>query len=163
MNIAKAAVDACQVLMFDQWMRHYYVKEEGEKLFLSIPEEKMKDIEEKYPDLHPLSAMVNEEELTYEKSQATVCSFIGSRFDGQKYDPTIMPKVFDSKEFKLEMYVFNLWMKGHMSYLDENLLDFSEWQEMYAEWKMMDQVQAYLKKLAKTGPADLDAADCPVQ
>ncbi len=74
-----------------------------------------------------------------------------------------MPKMFDSKEFKLEMYVFNLWMKGHADYLDTATLDFSEWLEMYSEWKKMDEVKAYLKKLYTNPPGNLCATGEAVQ
>lgn len=155
MNIAKAAEDAIEVLMFDQWMRHYYILQREDKLFISIPEDVMAGIKENFPAYYGLAELQNEEELTFEKSQATVCSFIGAHFDGKKYDPSIMPKMFDSKEFKLGMYVFNLWMKGHEQYLDEQVLDFSVWHEMFGEWKKMDEVQVYLDKLYKNPPGNL--------
>lgn len=159
MNIAKAAEDASRVLMFDQWMRYYFVTKEDDKLFLRIPEQTAEEIKASEPNYVSLLEMVNGEELTYEKNQATVCAFIGARFDGSKYSADIMPRVFDSKEFKLEMYVFNLWLKGHEKYLDEQYHSFADWMEMYAEWKKMDEVQAYLARLEKTAAAGEPESD----
>ncbi len=163
MNIEKAVEDASRVLMFDQWIRFYYVTEKDGKMYISIPQEQLDKIEENFSQYHSFAELVNNDELTYEKSQATVCAFIGARFDGRKYDPSIMTKVFDSKQFKVEMYVFNLWLKGHESHLDENWLDFSDWMEMYGEWKKMDQVKAYLKKLDKHTPGNLAETSPTVQ
>ncbi len=41
MNISKATEDAVGVLMFDQWLRHYYVVRREGKLYVFVPEEKM--------------------------------------------------------------------------------------------------------------------------
>lgn len=163
MNIKKAAEETSRVLMFDHWMRHYYVVEREGKMYISIPEDVMESIKQNEPEYFALAELVNEDELTYENSQATVLSYISARFDGKRYEATIMAKMFDSKEFKLEMYVFNLWMKGHEEYLNSNQLEFADWIEMITEWKKMDQVKTYLEKLYKNPPGNLGVSPDKVQ
>ena len=47
--------------------------------------------------------------------------------------------------------------------IDTATLDFSEWLEMYSEWKKMDEVKAYLKKLYTNPPGNLCATGEAVQ
>lgn len=152
-NVKKATQDIFQVLMFDQWLRHNYIVEKDKKLFLEIPEEDMAEIREEHPDLASLADMMGSDEITYEGNQATVFSFIGAKFDGSKYTPETITKVMDSKDMKIEMYMFNLWIKRHEEYLDSGIKPFSEWREMYKNWLEMDQVKNYKDKLL-TSPVD---------
>lgn len=146
-----AVADIAEVFMFEQWLRHYFVVEKDGKLLLEIPQEELKDIYEKEEHLAPLVDMFNNTEISYEKCQTTVCAFVGARYDGSKYGPEVISRAMDSKAFKIEMYVFGVWLKGHESYLDERKLPFSEWREMYAGWNSLDQVKEYRKKLMAGG------------
>ncbi len=146
-----AIKDIAEVFMFDQWLRHYYVVEKDGKLFLEIPEQDHKDLFEKEEHLAPLADMQNNGELTYEKCQATVCAFVGARYDGSKYGPDVVSRAMDSKAFKIEMYVFSVWLKGHEKFLDERRMNFAEWREMYTEWNNLAEVKEYRRKLAAGG------------
>lgn len=148
---ANAVADIAEVFMFEQWLRHYYVVEKDGKLMLEIPQEDLKEIYEKEEHLAPLADMFINSEISYEKCQTTVCAFVGARYDGAKYGPEVISRAMDSKAFKIEMYVFGVWMKGHEAYLDERKLPFSEWREMYAGWNSLDQVKEYRKKLMAGG------------
>jgi len=148
---AQAVADIAQVFMFEQWLRHYFVVEKGGKLFIEIPEDDLAEIHAGHDNLGGLADMLNNDEISYEKCQATVCAFVGARFDGSKYAPDVVARTLDSKAFKIEMYVFGVWLKGHESYLDAQKLPFSEWTEMYAGWKSMDQVKEYRRKLEAGG------------
>ncbi len=152
-NVKKAAEDIFQVLMFDQWLRHNYIMEKDKKLFLEIPDNDMAEIRKEHPGLASLADIYATDEITYESSQATVFSFIGAKFDGSKYTPETIAKVMDSKDMKIEMYMFNLWIKRHEEYLDAERRSFSEWEEMYRGWLEMDQVKGYREKLM-TSPVD---------
>jgi len=148
---ANAVADIAEVFMFEQWLRHYYVVEKAGKLLLEVPEDDYKSIYENEAHLAPLLDMLNNTEISYEKCQDSVCSFVGVRYDGAKYGPEVVAKSLDSKAFKIEMYVFSVWLKGHEAYLDEGVLPFSEWREMYKGWNSLDQVKEYRKKLMAGG------------
>lgn len=154
---ANATDDVAKVFMFEQWLRHYYVVEKGGKLFIEIPQEDLAEIHTKHEGLAGLADMLNNDEITYEKCQATVCAFVGARYDGSKYGPDVISRALDSKSFKIEMYVFGVWMKGHEAYLDASRLSFADWMEMYDGWKAMDQVKEYRRKL-EAGGADPNAS-----
>jgi len=148
---ASAVADIAQVFMFEQWLRHYYVVEKGGKLFIEIPQDDLVEIHSKYEGLSGLADMFNNSEISYEQSQTMVCAFVGARFDGSKYAPEVVARTLDGKAFKIEMYVFGVWMKGHEAYLDAEKLPFSDWAEMYEGWKGLDQVKEYRRKLEAGG------------
>ncbi|MDR3641087.1 MAG: hypothetical protein P4L39_07170 [Humidesulfovibrio sp.] len=148
---ANAVADIAEVFMFEQWLRHYYAVEKNGKVLLEVSEDDVKSIYENEAHLASLLDMVNNQEISYEKCQTTVCAFVGARYDGSKYGPEVIAKAMDSKAFKVELYVFGVWMKGHESYLDERKMPFAEWREMYAGWNSLDQVKEYRKKLMAGG------------
>jgi len=148
---ANAVADIAEVFMFEQWLRHYYVVEKDGKLMLEVPEDDLKAIYEHEEHLAPLLDMLNNTEISYEKCQTTVCAFVGARYDGSKYGPEVIAKAMDSKAFKVELYVFGVWLKGHEAYLDERKMPFAEWREMYTGWNSLDQVKEYRKKLMAGG------------
>ena len=147
----QAVADIAEVFMFEQWLRHYYAVEKNGKLLLEIPEDDVKAIYEHEEHLAPLLDMLNNTEISYEKCQTSVCAFVGARYDGSKYGPDVIAKAMDSKAFKIELYVFGVWLKGHEAYLDERKMPFAEWREMYAGWNSLDQVKEYRKKLIAGG------------
>ena len=150
-QFSEAVKDLAEVFFFEQWLRHYYVVEKGDKLFLEIPDEDLRLIYEKHQHLGPLADLLNNREISYEECQASVCAFMGVRFDGTKFAPNVVSSTLDSKAFKIEMYVFGVWLKGHESFLDEATLPFEEWMEMYAGWNSMDEVKQYRHKLEAGG------------
>lgn len=148
---AEAATDIAAVFRFEQWLRFYFIVEKNGSLFLEIPAEELKKIYAEQEHLGPLADMLNNGEITYEKCQNSVCAFVGVRFDGSKYGPDVVSRTMNSKSFKIEQYVFGVWLKGHESYLDERRMPFSEWEEMYAGWNSLDQVKEYRAKLLAGG------------
>ncbi len=150
----KAIEEITGVFKFDFWMRFYFIFEENNKLYLKVPDEVLEKIKEQTPEYQGLVELLNNEEIDQQKSTNTVCSFIGARYDGTKYSNKIVPKVFDSKQFKLNMYLFNLWIKGHESYLESEVMSFQEWQELYEGWISQEEVQNYITKLEDSKELD---------
>jgi hypothetical protein len=150
-TFALAVKDIVEVFMFEHWLRHYYVVEKDGRLFIEVPQEDLTRVYEREEHLAPLVDMLNNEEISYEKCQATVGAFVGARYDGSKYGGDTVARAMDSKTFKIEMYVFGVWLKGHEAYLDERKMDFAEWREMYQGWNALDQVKEYRKKLMAGG------------
>lgn len=158
----RAVDDVIEVIMFDQWLRHYFTTERDGKLFLEIPEEALAGIRRDHPGLFALAEPLNTKEITYQICQDNLCSFLAAHLDGDKYATGVISSVFDSRQFKIEQYVFSLWLKGHEGYLDEAVRPFAEWREMYAGWKQMDEVKDYILKLKTGAGAQKDAAGSTV-
>lgn len=158
-SVKNAVRDAVEIFQFDQWIRFYFVVEKDGQLHIAIPEDRMREIREQFPALYPFADMVNDSPLDYKRSQDNVCSFVASRLDGEKYEPTVLPQVFDNAKFKVEMYLFNVWQKMHEPHLDEGYMDFGGWLEMYEGWNSLDEVREYRDKLLQSG-ADPQIPTC---
>ena len=150
-SVKNAVKDALEIFQFDQWIRFYFVEEKDEKLWIRIPEDILAGLKETHPSFHSFADLVNDAVTDYKRSQENVCSFVAARLDGQKYEATVLPQVFDDATFKVEMYMFNVWLKMHEAFLDEEYKDFEGWMEMFEGWNSMDEVKEYRAKLVKSG------------
>ncbi|BDQ34916.1 hypothetical protein [Pseudodesulfovibrio portus] len=150
-SVKNAVNDALEIFQFDQWLRFYFVKEKNGELWIEIPEEVLAELKVKFGPLHSYADMVNNAITDYKRSQENVCSFVAARLDGQKYEATVLPQVFDNATFKIEMYMFNVWLKMHEAILDEEYQGFESWTEMYEGWNSMEEVRTYRAKLVKSG------------
>lgn len=150
-SVKNAVKDALEIFQFDQWLRFYFVVQKGDELWIEIPETTLAQIQEDHPHMHRFADMVNDSVLDYQRSQDNLCSFVAALLDGQKYEGTVLPQVFDDANFKLEMYIFNVWMKMHESHLDEEVMTFDGWMEMFEGWKSLDEVREYREKLLASG------------
>jgi hypothetical protein len=149
MKTFKTAVkDIAEVVIFENWLRYYFVsEEEGDKLFLRVPEEVMQEIKEKHEHLYPVAEELNNGEIDYQRSQEVVCTFVAKQFDGQKYNTGTVPRAFDSKDLKVDLHLFGLWQEGHQERLDREHLSFEGFSDFFQTWKNTDEVQNYRKKL----------------
>ena len=157
-SVKSAVKDALEIFQFDQWLRFYYVEEKGEELWIKVPDDVLASIKEDRPELYRFVDLVNDAPTDYKRSQENVCSYVAARLDGQKYEATVLPQVFDNATFKVEMYLFNVWMKMHEAHLDEEVMDFAGWVEMYEGWTSMDEVVEYRQKLLDSGADPGDPA-----
>ncbi len=156
--------DVAEVFQFEHWIRFYFLEEREEgKLFVNIPEEVVQIIHDHHAHLAGLVALMNQTEIDYNKSVATVSEYVAARLDGDKYEANSVGAVLDSKAFKVEMYVFNLWLKGHEEMLDEVVYGFDGWADMYKQWKEAEEVKAYILKLHSSGTGALDLQSETVQ
>ncbi len=150
-SVKNAVQDTLEIFQFDQWLRFYFVVEKDDQLRIEIPEDAMQVIKELDAHLYRFADMVNNAITDYKRSQDNICAFVASRLDGQKYERTVLPQVFDNATFKVEMYMYNVWLKMHESHLDAEYVDFVGWKEMYDGWNSMDEVIDYRAKLVESG------------
>ncbi|WP_243438643.1 hypothetical protein [Fundidesulfovibrio soli] len=151
--------DLSRVFSFEHWARFYYTVERDGKTFLEVPAEVVEECRKKHPDLAPLLDETNNQELTYESSCQNVGAFVCRLYDGERYGPGVVTKTIDSKDFRIELHMFGLWLKGHENYLDEHNVDFDTWLEMFTEWNKLEQVAAYRTRLMESSAADTPAGE----
>lgn len=151
-QIQNAVADVAEVMQFENWLRFYFVKaEEGEAVRIEIPEEVIEDLKKNQDHLSGLAINYNGELVDYQKSCTDTCAHVAMLYDGTKYPSGTVTNIWDTKELKLEMYLFGLWMQGHEAQLDEEFLEFTAWQKGFADWKNTDEVQDYLNRLTDVG------------
>ncbi len=153
----KTALDAVsEVMKFETWLRFYFIIEDGDDIQVRIPQGVLDDIGEKYPHLKELAGRYNGLTMDYETSRQEVCSFLGTKV--QNVDLDMIPRVMDSRELRLEMHIFHLWVTGHEAVLDEEFTDFGWWQDNFSRWRDSDEVQAFAKRVS-TADSDSMASD----
>ena len=160
-SVKSAIKDTVEIFQFDQWLRFYFLVEKDGDLWMSIPEDVLTEIKGKREGLAVLADTQNNVKIDYQRNQDAVCTHVAAHLDGQKYDGSILPRVFDHPDFKVEMYMFNVWLKMHEKFLDEGVHPFEEWIEMYQGWNAMDEVKEYRGKLIKSGQ-DPQSPNCKV-
>lgn len=146
-EFANAVERIAEAVMFENWMRFYFISEEGEALFLRLPEKAMEQLQKRYASLYGLAEYLNNAEISHEASLKAVCMFVSGGLDGRALPESLTLKVFDSPAFHLELQLFGSWVQAHEEKLDERFLEFSQWREMYSAWKDTDEVRQYRQKL----------------
>lgn len=141
-----------EIFRFEHWVRFYYIKDTDGALSIEIPEKVMESLKKDHEILHDMAQIMNNRPIDMQASQENICGFIGSRVDFDCPDPEEIPKILDKKDFKLENYLFNLWVSSHEQLLDDEPLYYTQWDEKYNEWRKSDQVQSYVNDLTKSSP-----------
>jgi hypothetical protein len=145
------------VVKFEQWVRFYFIKKEGEDLVIAPEPEHMQKIKMLYAEYYELVEAMCLVKMTPQTSQQLILDFIRNHFDGQEYKSTQIHKALDSRDFSIEMYLFNMWLELHDDQLSEQIIGFDEWVGLYDTWKDSDQGQKVLLSMesgsASTGSA----------
>jgi len=149
-EVEAAVGRVAEVIMFENWLRFYFITEEDDKLFIRLPEKSMEQIQQRYRNYYDLAAMLNNEEIDHQHSLKAVCMFISGGFDGRPLPESVVAGVFDSPKFQMELQLFSNWVQNHEEKLDERFMEFSEWQKAFALWKDTDEVKNYTKRLAES-------------
>ncbi len=161
-NIENAAKDIAEIFSFEHWVRFYFAVENDDQIYIEIPEDIIASIATKHPSLAQLATDMNNKPTDYQSSQQNVCAFVFQALEGKTYRYDTITDAFDNEDFKIDMYVFSLWIKGHENYLDEKQLDFDDWQFHFEQWKKMEEVQNYIVKLKGSKQAG-QMASCQTQ
>lgn len=150
-EFGKAVKKIAEVMMFENWLRFYFINEEEDsKLFIRVPEQAEERINSEYPDVAGLLEFMNNKEITFETSRTAVCTFIATHLEGKGVRSDLTGRVFDSSVFQLEMQLFNIWVQSHEEQLDNSFMEFRTWQEMFEEWKKSDRVKEYVEEMKDT-------------
>ena len=169
---AKALQNVLEVVMFENWMRFYFITEKldtpkneaGEApLFIAIPEQGMQRIKELYPHLFPLAEAMNAKEVDFGASQRAICTFVVDHLENKSIPSEMARLVLDSQRFNLELQLFNTWVQAHESQLDEGFSEFGMWRKLFAEWRNSEQVTSWVKQLKEQPAATAASAKDAVQ
>ncbi len=147
------SIDAVlEVVMFENWLRFYFIAEEEGKdaLFIMIPDQGIQRIKELYPHLLPLAESVNNKEITFDSSRAAVCEHVLIEVDGKTIPKEMSTTVFDSVTFQVELQLFNTWVQAHEDQLDESFLEFGAWRNFFSQWRHTESVKEIAVKMLAT-------------
>lgn len=159
LELASAISRIAKVVMFENWLRFYFIAEEGETLVLRLPEKALQRLKESYPQYHELAEHLNNREIDHQTSMREVCLFVSGSFNDAPLPEGVLALVFDSKEFQMELQLFSYWVQAHEEQLDAAFLEFAEWLKAFDAWKNSDDVREKARHLS--AGLDFDRADAP--
>lgn len=157
---AQAVQHILEAVMFENWLRFYFItekldleseSEDKEKLFIAVPEQGMQRMEELYPHLLPLAQDLNGKEIDFETSRSAVCTFVVTEVDGKRVPRNMSNMVFDSATFQTELQLFNTWVQAHEEQLDQGFMEFGAWRKLFSEWRASDQVKEWAAQMTAAG------------
>jgi hypothetical protein len=142
-EFTNAVQDICEILMFENWLRFYFIKEgEGDTLTIEVPEASLARITEQHAHLVPLVEALNGQVIDHTTSQQAVCTYVAAHVEGQRMRDGVPATVFGSTTFQNEIQLFGVWVQTHEEQLDKGFLDFATWKALFAEWRNSDKVKA---------------------
>ncbi len=147
------SIDAVlEVVMFENWLRFYFIAEEEGKddLYILIPDQGVGRIKDLYPHLLPLAESVNNKAITFDSSRAAVCEHVLVEVDGKTIPKEMSTTIFDSVTFQVELQLFNTWVQAHEDQLDESFLEFGAWRNFFSQWRQTDTVKDIAVKMLAT-------------
>ncbi len=147
-DLQEAQRRIAEVVMFENWLRFYFIAEEGDKLFIRIPEQAMSKLTSGYPRLAGLAERLNNKEIDHKTSLEAVIMFTASEIDGVVLPEALIGQVLDSPRFHLALQLFGSWVQSHEEQLDAGFMEFSVWQSMFDEWRKSEKVQEYAAEVA---------------
>ncbi len=134
-----------EVVMFENWMRFYFIKEEETKsedgkedlvsLKMELPEKTLEKIKELYPDLYPLAKEINGRNIDFETSRTAVLAYIMEALDGTKMPKGEAQRALSSATFQMDLQLFHTWLQMHEAQLDQGFAPFDVWRDMFSKWK----------------------------
>ncbi len=152
-NFDSAITRVTEVLMFENWLRFYFIEEDdGGELFIRLPEKALQQIQNNYGQFYDLADRLNNREINHQTSMNEVCLFVAADFSSKGLPEDLATRVFDSLAFQLEVQMFGAWVQAHEDLLDVNFMDFATWRHSYEQWCKSDAGLAYRKKLSANMP-----------
>ena len=159
-----AVVRIAQVVMFENWLRFYFISEdEHGRLFIRLPEKAMNKVKKEYAAFYGLAERLNDTEIDHQTSLKEVCLFVASELNGQALSEEMIGRVFDSAVFQIELQLFSSWVQAHEEQLDSAFIEFKDWLKQYNLWKQSDEVENYRKKIAERIPQTMSSAPETIQ
>lgn len=139
--------DMSQVFHFEFWLRYYFIEERDGLLFIELSDEQARQMQASFPEYWELVEQVQGRPLSPELSQQSVVEFLQVNFEGKKYPANTVLKVLDSKDFSVEMYLFNTWVDLHEEQFMQKIYGFDYWMRVYEEWKATEKAQQLSQSL----------------
>ena len=147
-------------IIFENWIRFYFLMEEEEqagkeaRIYIGIPDQAMSRIRENYGALIHMAEQLNGKEATLETSRNAVCDFIRREYEGNIIPQGSVTAYFDTHSFQIELQLFNIWVQGSETFLEQQFMDFNQWRASFRNWcnsehgqQIRTQLEADIKKL----------------
>lgn len=143
----QALIDVSRIFHFEFWLRYYFVEEKDGKIFIALNEEQRTQVRDQFSEYWDLAERMVGVPLSPELSQRVVVEFLQLHVDGVRYPHAAINEVLDSKEFSVEMHLFDTWINLHEEQLMKKIYGFDTWMHIYGEWKDTDKTKQMAQAL----------------
>lgn len=157
-NFQAAMSKIMEVVIFEAWLRFYFIaeakeKSEGQKeeaeYLMAIPEKAMQKIKEYYPEMLPLAEELNDKPINFDISTRAILSFVIAHLEGKVFPKELIQSVLSSATFKARQELFHAWTQIHEKQLEEKFFDFGVWLNLYNKWADTEGVKLVEESLNK--------------
>lgn len=151
-DFRRAVDEILKVVIFENWLRFYFINSEGDdEIKIELPEKTLDKIESLFPAYLPLARELNGKPLDFETSRNAILMFVLDYMEGKSLPRGLADKVLSSPEFQLRLRMFNAWVQAHEEQLDRGFMDFGTWAKLFGEWETGPGGQELAKRLAGAG------------
>lgn len=144
---ASMHTEVAKVFHFEFWLRYYFIEERENELFIVITDEQIERMRKLFPNFVELAERMQGVALTPELSQMRVVEFLQLHYEGNRFPPNSISKILDSKDFSIEMYLFDMWLNVHEAQLSQKIYGFDQWMHFFEEWKQSPKAQQLMQSL----------------
>ncbi len=124
-----------EVVMFENWLRFYFIAEEGDSLKIGLPAKSLERIRELYPNLAPLAEKMDGRPVDFEISRNSVLEHIINHIDGKTMPQGEAQRLLQSRVFQAQLQLFHTWEQLHEDQLDNGFQEFGAWKQLFGQWQ----------------------------
>ena len=150
-HIEQASREIFRVFMAEHWVRYYFAMQNGEVVFLDVPNEAIEALKAHDTGLAEFVAGVNGQSIDMESSRRAVGEHVFRTMEGGQYPPGLVAKAFDGPRLGLLLKLFTVWLSGHEALLDAETMPFAEWERLFTTWRQDPAVARFAASLAQAG------------
>lgn len=119
-------------IVFENWIRFYFMVEENEDLKIEIPVKEIKKIEASHPEFLALAQKMNGRNVDILLSRSAVLEYaLGCCHN----DANILEAILNDHDFQEESGIFGEWEKANELSLAKKEPDFGAWLALYFRQK----------------------------
>ncbi|MDL2313590.1 hypothetical protein LJC36_01260 [Desulfovibrio sp. OttesenSCG-928-C14] len=153
---------ALELVLFEQWLRFYFITEKDGELYLDVPAPVYGQLEKDLPDLFPVAKALNGQIIDHQAALAALSESMLS--DRARLNSGQWAEILGGVEFHINLEVMSFWVQSRESELDEQNLSFPAWKELFLAWRRSPEVEDYAariraeKRRAEAGEGAMETA-----
>lgn len=148
---------AVNLVFFEQWLRFYFIAEEGGKLYIRMPDKELTKVRALYPELIAVADALNNREIDHQAAMDALCQSMMTgpyALSGAQW-----AEILAGKDFRLTLQLMSFWVQADEDSLDSRTMTFHDWKGRFQAWRENPSVKAYAAQLLHGG----DASETRVQ
>lgn len=132
---------AIDLVFFEQWLRFYFIAEEGGKLYIRMPESEFAKVKSLYPQLFSIAEALNNREINHQAALESLC-------EGMLDGPYALTgeqwgEILAGKDFRLMLQLLSFWVQADEEKLDAEIMSFHDWKQRFLTWRESPSIKDY--------------------